>query len=105
MEIPSPAVSDLYSWAVAPELTRGLDWRCRARDGQGVPELPPTIKSPGKGHRVEGNLAPRCSCVPVKRAAVDISDEGETAAYRRLGFGVGVAAGIGDAGAEGRCRR
>ena len=54
-----------------------------------------------EGHRVEGNLAPRYSCVPVKRAAIDIGDEGETATHTSgWEFGVGVAAGIGDAGAK-----
>ena len=54
-----------------------------------------------KGHRVEGDLAPRCAGVPVESAAVDVSDEGETATHTGGGdFGEGVAAGIGDAGAE-----
>ena len=50
-----------------------------------------------KGHRVESDLAPRYAGVPVKRTAVDISDESETATHTSgWEFGVGVAAGIGD---------
>ena len=59
-----------------------------------------------KGHGIEGDLTPRCAGVPVERAAVDISDEGETAtgAHRRRGFRRGGSCRHRGRGCGGRCR-
>jgi len=54
----------------------------------------------GKGHGVEGDLAPGGAGVPVESAGVDIGDDDDAAAHPYGGdVGEGVAAGVGDAGA------